>query len=154
MKIATIGPETSRTLATLGLKPAVEAREHTIDGLIEALLAAAKPSVWGDGRARVGREGQCARARRRVPWGRLIPRVVTFSGLAAPAARGRRPWETAARNEQARAGSWPGAPLGRAGPHRRAVDVGARVGAGAELQVQSGYTRTDNPMNEFRSTRR
>ncbi|MGO8677356.1 MAG: uroporphyrinogen-III C-methyltransferase [Limisphaerales bacterium] len=47
MKIATIGPETSRTLATLKLEPAVEATEHTIDGLIEALLAAAKPSVSG-----------------------------------------------------------------------------------------------------------
>ena len=42
LKIATIGPETSKTLATLGLKPAIEASEHTIDGLIEALLAARK----------------------------------------------------------------------------------------------------------------
>ena len=42
MKIATIGPETSRTLATLGLKPAIEARQHTVDGLVEALLAAAR----------------------------------------------------------------------------------------------------------------
>jgi uroporphyrinogen III methyltransferase/synthase len=40
MKPATIGPETSKALATLGLKPAIEARLHTIDGLIEALLAA------------------------------------------------------------------------------------------------------------------
>jgi uroporphyrinogen III methyltransferase/synthase len=42
MRVATIGPETSKTLATLGLKPAIEARQHTIDGLIEALLAERK----------------------------------------------------------------------------------------------------------------
>jgi uroporphyrinogen III methyltransferase/synthase len=42
MKVATIGPETSKTLAALGLKPALEARQHTIDGLVEALLAARK----------------------------------------------------------------------------------------------------------------
>ena len=40
MRVASIGPETSKTLASLGLKPAIEAAEHTIDGLIEALLAA------------------------------------------------------------------------------------------------------------------
>ena len=39
MKLASIGPETSKALAALGLKPAIEAKEHTIDGLIEALLA-------------------------------------------------------------------------------------------------------------------
>ena len=38
MKTATIGPETSKTLAGLGLKPSLEARQHTIDGLVEALL--------------------------------------------------------------------------------------------------------------------
>src|SRR3974377_977787 len=38
MKLASIGPETSKTLAELGLKPTVEARPHTIDGLISALL--------------------------------------------------------------------------------------------------------------------
>ncbi len=42
MKLATIGPETSKTLAALGLKPAIEARHHTLDGLVEALLAARK----------------------------------------------------------------------------------------------------------------
>ena len=42
MKIATIGPETSKTLAAMKLKPAIEASEHTIDGLVEALLAARK----------------------------------------------------------------------------------------------------------------
>jgi uroporphyrinogen III methyltransferase/synthase len=40
LKAATIGPETSKALAVLGLKPAVEARQHTLDGLVEALLAA------------------------------------------------------------------------------------------------------------------
>ncbi len=39
IKLASIGPETSKALAALGLKPSLEARQHTIDGLIEALLA-------------------------------------------------------------------------------------------------------------------
>src|ERR1017187_8260026 len=42
LKIASIGPETSKTIAALGLKPALEAKEHTTDGLIAALLKAAK----------------------------------------------------------------------------------------------------------------
>jgi uroporphyrinogen III methyltransferase/synthase len=42
LRTATIGPETSQALAALGLKPAVEATEHTLDGLVEALAAAAK----------------------------------------------------------------------------------------------------------------
>src|SRR5207249_4003419 len=33
MKLASIGPETSKALAALGLKPSVEAKPHTIDGL-------------------------------------------------------------------------------------------------------------------------
>ncbi len=41
-KLATIGPETSKALQVLGLKPAVEAKEHTTDGLVESLLKAAK----------------------------------------------------------------------------------------------------------------
>ena len=40
LKTATIGPETSKALAALGLKPAIEAKEHTIEGLVTALLAA------------------------------------------------------------------------------------------------------------------
>jgi uroporphyrinogen III methyltransferase/synthase len=49
LKTATIGPETSKALAALGLKPALEAKQHTIDGLVEALLdaQAAKPSPQG-----------------------------------------------------------------------------------------------------------
>jgi len=42
MKLASIGPETSKPLAALGLKPAVEAKLHTIDGLVQSLLAARK----------------------------------------------------------------------------------------------------------------
>jgi uroporphyrinogen III methyltransferase/synthase len=37
IKIASIGPTTSRTIRKYGLEPAVEARQHTIDGLIEAM---------------------------------------------------------------------------------------------------------------------
>jgi uroporphyrinogen-III synthase len=40
LKTAAIGPETSKALAVLGLKPALEAKHHTIDGLVEALVAA------------------------------------------------------------------------------------------------------------------
>jgi uroporphyrinogen III methyltransferase/synthase len=40
IKLASIGPETSKTLAGLGLKPTVEAKEHTIEGLVGALLGA------------------------------------------------------------------------------------------------------------------
>ena len=38
IKLASIGPETTKTLAALGLKPHVEAKPHTIDGLVQALL--------------------------------------------------------------------------------------------------------------------
>jgi uroporphyrinogen III methyltransferase / synthase len=38
IKLASIGPETSKCLAALQLKPTVEARHHTISGLSEALL--------------------------------------------------------------------------------------------------------------------
>lgn len=44
MKLATIGPETTKALSALGFKPAVEAREHTAEGLVESLLKAAKHS--------------------------------------------------------------------------------------------------------------
>ena len=39
-KLASIGPETSKTIRALGLEPALEAKEHTTDGLIAALLKA------------------------------------------------------------------------------------------------------------------
>lgn len=39
-KLASIGPETSKALATLAIKPTVEARQHTIEGLVAGLLKA------------------------------------------------------------------------------------------------------------------
>jgi len=42
MKIASLGPETSKALAALGLQPAVEAKTHTTDGLLAALTTAAR----------------------------------------------------------------------------------------------------------------
>jgi uroporphyrinogen III methyltransferase/synthase len=39
MNLASIGPETSKALAELKLNPTVEAKEHTIDGLVEGILA-------------------------------------------------------------------------------------------------------------------
>jgi uroporphyrinogen III methyltransferase/synthase len=38
LKLASIGPETSQAIRTLGLEPALEAKEHTTEGLIAALL--------------------------------------------------------------------------------------------------------------------
>jgi len=43
-KLASIGPETSKRLAALNLKAIIEARPHTVEGLVEALLEAAKTS--------------------------------------------------------------------------------------------------------------
>ncbi len=43
LKTASIGPETSKALARLDIKPHVEARQHTTEGLIQALLQAARP---------------------------------------------------------------------------------------------------------------
>ena len=40
----TIGPVTSATLRAHGVEPAAEAREHTLEGLVQALLLASKPS--------------------------------------------------------------------------------------------------------------
>jgi uroporphyrinogen III methyltransferase/synthase len=42
LKLASIGPETSKAIVALGLKPTLEAKEHTTDGLIAALLKATK----------------------------------------------------------------------------------------------------------------
>ena len=41
-RTASIGPETSKTLVGLGIKPAVEAKPHTIEGVVKALESAAK----------------------------------------------------------------------------------------------------------------
>lgn len=40
IRLASIGPETSKAIRSLGFTPALEAREHTTDGLIAALLQA------------------------------------------------------------------------------------------------------------------
>jgi len=37
LRLATLGPETTKALAAVGLKPAVEANPHTIEGLVRAL---------------------------------------------------------------------------------------------------------------------
>ena len=42
IQLAAIGPETSKAIVALGLKPTVEAREHTIAGLTAALLSRAQ----------------------------------------------------------------------------------------------------------------
>jgi uroporphyrinogen III methyltransferase/synthase len=40
IRLASIGPETSKTIAALGLKPDLEAKEHTTIGLVKAIEAA------------------------------------------------------------------------------------------------------------------
>jgi uroporphyrinogen III methyltransferase/synthase len=40
LKTAAIGPETAKALTALGLKPNLEAKRHTIDGLVVALVSA------------------------------------------------------------------------------------------------------------------
>jgi uroporphyrinogen III methyltransferase/synthase len=42
LKLASIGPETSKAIRALGLTPELEAKEHTTDGLIAELLRAAR----------------------------------------------------------------------------------------------------------------
>ena len=39
-KLASIGPETSKAIAALGLNPTLEAKQHTIDGLVRSLRTA------------------------------------------------------------------------------------------------------------------
>ena len=40
VRLASIGPETSKAITALGLKPHVEARQHNIEGLVQALRTA------------------------------------------------------------------------------------------------------------------
>src|SRR5256885_1328900 len=40
LKIASIGPETSKALAALGVKATIEAKEHTVEGLVAAVKQA------------------------------------------------------------------------------------------------------------------
>jgi uroporphyrinogen III methyltransferase/synthase len=42
MKLASIGPETSKAIRALKLEPAIEAKEHTTDGLVSEVLRAVK----------------------------------------------------------------------------------------------------------------
>ncbi|MBU6399049.1 MAG: uroporphyrinogen-III C-methyltransferase [Verrucomicrobia bacterium] len=42
LRLVSIGPETSKALAALGLRPAIEARSHTVEGLVTALRTAAR----------------------------------------------------------------------------------------------------------------
>src|SRR6266850_6917092 len=42
LKLASIGPETTKALSTLALKPQLEAKDHTIDGLVKGLLQTAR----------------------------------------------------------------------------------------------------------------
>jgi uroporphyrinogen III methyltransferase/synthase len=41
-RLASIGPETSKAIAALGLQPTVEAKPHTIEGLVKALQSGVK----------------------------------------------------------------------------------------------------------------
>ncbi len=43
LKVASIGPETSKALAALGLEPTVQAGVHTTEGLLDAVLKAETP---------------------------------------------------------------------------------------------------------------
>jgi uroporphyrinogen III methyltransferase/synthase len=45
LKLASIGPETSKALAELSLGPDLEAKQHTTDGLAQALVAAAPETL-------------------------------------------------------------------------------------------------------------
>lgn len=49
LRLASIGPETSKALQALGLQPAVEAKEHTLEGLVKAIerqvIASRKPGA-------------------------------------------------------------------------------------------------------------
>jgi uroporphyrinogen III methyltransferase/synthase len=44
IKLASIGPETSKAIRALGLIPALEAKEHTTEGLIAELLRSVRPA--------------------------------------------------------------------------------------------------------------
>ena len=46
-RLVSIGPATSAALRELGFEPAVEAADHTPDGLVAALLADASGAVRG-----------------------------------------------------------------------------------------------------------
>ena len=45
MKVVSIGPETSRGLAALGVKPQLEAKEHTMNGLVDSMEKASREAA-------------------------------------------------------------------------------------------------------------
>jgi uroporphyrinogen III methyltransferase/synthase len=45
LKLASIGPETSKALAALSLEADLEAKQHTTDGLAQALVAVARETL-------------------------------------------------------------------------------------------------------------
>ncbi|PKL46766.1 MAG: uroporphyrinogen-III C-methyltransferase [Planctomycetes bacterium HGW-Planctomycetes-1] len=49
IKIASIGPTTAETLKKFGVKPTIEAKEYTIDGLIKAMMGVTEPRPLGSG---------------------------------------------------------------------------------------------------------
>ncbi len=49
IKIASIGPTTTQTLKKFCVKPAIEAKEYTIDGLIKAMMGVTEPRPLGSG---------------------------------------------------------------------------------------------------------
>lgn len=49
LKLASIGPETSKAITALGLKPVLEAKQHTVDGLLAALRRAVEQESPGNG---------------------------------------------------------------------------------------------------------
>jgi uroporphyrinogen III methyltransferase / synthase len=63
LKVAAIGPETSKALAAVGLKAAAEADPHTAEGLVAAVLEAAGAGAAGQN----GRRRASARAEQAEP---------------------------------------------------------------------------------------
>ena len=47
MKIASIGPETTKMIRSLGLSPTIEAKEHTADGSWRKLVNTVVPRILG-----------------------------------------------------------------------------------------------------------
>jgi uroporphyrinogen III methyltransferase / synthase len=54
MRVASIGPETSRALRELGVEVGIEAEPHTVEGLVSGLVAAALASAGRNERRRAG----------------------------------------------------------------------------------------------------
>ncbi len=50
LRWATIGPETSKALSKLGIRPSLEARSHTIPGLVQGIVEAARTAPLDQGK--------------------------------------------------------------------------------------------------------